>query len=497
MKKQLSAQEFNQKVEFLLGGIPLSNDDQKQWAQEIIDSHEALLYDQTTHYGLWATDRPDFVHDPTGIMFRIGFPVEHKPPFILNHRSGSNLRRVSFKYHKDGGYKSGEGFFIMYGQSFLEFNEGPVGNFTTAIVEDDHGRVFEVSPDSLIFVDKQGSSAGPSLSATACILHGKSKEDEAFDKMVKDTVHDVESPVTEELAKKAMKSLQENTWFTSEKLRPDSDRWVKIKLSDNPVSAFYSSEEDVYTTRGGIRYQASVQIWRDYTREESDDDQKEYEESISPWMAGSSFPDTPRDIIIMMAGPGDGNELYGYYSPTLKEYIVHGSGTSYGPGMIKWREKTAQDPQQNDDGKIYSWSAGTIPPNSRRDVIFQVGVAEYVGCYAPMTKQYLRRDEKGLLLAKGFTPAEVNWREIVPADYKGNTGAKSDPDWKPGIHPPADDMDIEFRPKDWGTSILIGRYKKDLHLYVAPGVPDTFFPINVTWRYAPVADSTPLDDLPF
>jgi len=40
-------------------------------ADDICDLFQELEYYRDTTTGLWATDRPDLVHDPKGILFRI------------------------------------------------------------------------------------------------------------------------------------------------------------------------------------------------------------------------------------------------------------------------------------------------------------------------------------------------------------------------------------------------------------------------------------------
>lgn len=51
------------------------------------------------------------------------------------------LRKCSFKIHTKGNnWKEVTGWFHQWGCDFEEFSDGP-GNFTTAIVEDDTGKV--------------------------------------------------------------------------------------------------------------------------------------------------------------------------------------------------------------------------------------------------------------------------------------------------------------------------------------------------------------------
>jgi hypothetical protein len=66
-----------------------------------------------------------------------------------------NMRRVTFKDYDSvkKEWIEGEGVFHQWGNSFTEFESGP-GNFTFAIVEDDNGKIWEVTPRDLKFIDQ-------------------------------------------------------------------------------------------------------------------------------------------------------------------------------------------------------------------------------------------------------------------------------------------------------------------------------------------------------
>lgn len=68
------------------------------------------------------------------------------------------MRRVKFKYYQQptkacsNPWVDAVGFFHQWGSSFQEFENGP-GNFTTAIVEDEAGKIHEVSPSYVVFLE--------------------------------------------------------------------------------------------------------------------------------------------------------------------------------------------------------------------------------------------------------------------------------------------------------------------------------------------------------
>lgn len=67
------------------------------------------------------------------------------------------MRRVKFKVffpavaQTPGRWEEMEGFFHKIGASYNEFESGP-GNFSTAIVEDDTGKIHEVNPSDMQFL---------------------------------------------------------------------------------------------------------------------------------------------------------------------------------------------------------------------------------------------------------------------------------------------------------------------------------------------------------
>ena len=62
-------------------------------------------------------------------------------------------RKVKFKnYINKQWTEEMEGVFHQWGYAYEEFESGP-GNYTVAIVEDNEGRIHEILPSKIIFID--------------------------------------------------------------------------------------------------------------------------------------------------------------------------------------------------------------------------------------------------------------------------------------------------------------------------------------------------------
>lgn len=64
------------------------------------------------------------------------------------------MRKVKFEAWdaKKKEWYRGEGYFHQWASSYEEFENGP-GNYTIAIVEDPQGKVYEIMPHHLQFLD--------------------------------------------------------------------------------------------------------------------------------------------------------------------------------------------------------------------------------------------------------------------------------------------------------------------------------------------------------
>ena len=70
-----------------------------------------------------------------------------------NDAGVSGLRQCKAEYWENGKRNSMTGWFHRWGAGYEEFETGP-GNFTTAIVEDDHGKIRHCIADSVVFLDR-------------------------------------------------------------------------------------------------------------------------------------------------------------------------------------------------------------------------------------------------------------------------------------------------------------------------------------------------------
>lgn len=63
------------------------------------------------------------------------------------------MRKVKFRDYVDGQWINGEGFFHQWGESFDQCGE-QIGKFTFGIVEAAEGKIHEVAPHDLEFIDR-------------------------------------------------------------------------------------------------------------------------------------------------------------------------------------------------------------------------------------------------------------------------------------------------------------------------------------------------------
>lgn len=135
-------------------------DENREAMQKILGSYKALQHHYDTTMGMWCTDVPERVYDPTNVMFRLWDDKETKPAFT-GRLPRPKQRPVHFRVYIEpkegtaGFWFSTPGVFIRWADSFERFHVGP-GNMTVAIVEAEDGQVFKVDPANMQFTDVPG-----------------------------------------------------------------------------------------------------------------------------------------------------------------------------------------------------------------------------------------------------------------------------------------------------------------------------------------------------